>query len=479
MVFTAQIFTFAFLPILLLCYYPVYFLQQKVTFLQKIRAVDWLIIAFSLVFYAWAGVSDVFVLLGYILLVYGMGWLIGFVHRRTDKRTASLVLTLVFCAVMTAILVYFKYLGMLSDVWNSLTGAAVTPPNVVAILGISFITFSAISYLVDIYKGYAAAGSFVDCLLYLSFFAKVVSGPIVLWRDFKAQRSAVSLTGVSDGISRVMIGFAKKAILADTFGACIAGALPTVDAPTAWGMGLLYMLQIYYDFSGYSDIALGLSKMLGFDFSENFNFPYVSTSITEFWRRWHISLGRWFREYIYFPLGGNRRGKWRTLLNIAVVFVLTGVWHGAGWTYMLWGGINGLCNIIEKLLADNKLYVKTPKVIKWAFTMAVTFFCWELFRAPTFADAWRSISTMFGITRYDSLPYTWQYYFDTQIIVFAVVGIVGATVFGLPRVQAAYGKLVQTKGGYAAVQAVTAVLFVAAVLFMVNSTYSPFLYFQY
>lgn len=491
MVFTTQIFTFAFLPIFLVAYYAVYFLQKKLGFLQKIRAVDWLIIAFSLGFYAWTCLNDVFVFLVYILLVYGMGCVI---QRTRDRRVGlaltdgesthsvlpiALIVTLIFCAVVTAILVHFKYLGLLTEFFNFFLKDAATPKSIIAPLGISFITFSAVSYLVDIYKGRANAGSFIDCLLYLSFFAKVVSGPIVLWRDFKAQRGNVRLSGVADGVSRVMIGFAKKAILADSFGLCIAKAATAIDQPTAIGMGLLYMLQIYYDFSGYSDIALGISKMLGFDFHENFNFPYVSTSITEFWRRWHISLGRWFREYIYFPLGGSRRGKKRTIINIAVVFVLTGIWHGAGWTYMLWGAINGLCNIAEKLMADKTFYIRTPAIIKWLLTMTVTFFCWELFRAPTIDTAWQSISTMFGLVRHEGIPYTWQYYFDTQMIVFAVVGILGATAFGLPKVQTAYGKLVATKGGYVLTQAVTVVLFAVAVLFMVNSTYSPFLYFQY
>ena len=491
MVFTTQLFTFAFLPIFLVAYYAIYFLQQKLGFLQKIRAIDWLMIAFSLGFYSWACFDDVFVFLGYIALVYVMGLVIQ--HTR-DRRTGlaltdgegvtsslpiALIVTLLFCAVITAILVHFKYLGLVADFWNFLLKDAITPKTIIAPLGISFITFSAVSYLVDIYKGRADAGSPVDCLLYLSFFAKVVSGPIVLWRDFKAQRGSVRLAGVADGVSRVMIGFAKKAILADTFGLCISKAVTAIDQPTAIGMGLLYMLQIYYDFSGYSDIALGISKMLGFEFNENFNFPYVSTSITEFWRRWHISLGRWFREYIYFPLGGSRCSKARTIVNIAVVFVLTGIWHGAGWTYMLWGAINGLCNIAEKLMADKPIYTRTPAIVKWLLTMVVTFFCWELFRAPTIGDAWHSISTMFGIVRHEDIAYTWQHYFDAQIIVFAVVGILGSTVFGLPRVQAAYGKLVETKGGYILTQAITAALFVVAVLFMVNSTYSPFLYFQY
>lgn len=259
----------------------------------------------------------------------------------------------------------------------------------------------------------------------------------------------------------------------------LSKAAYAVDVPTAWGMGFLYMLQIYYDFSGYSDIAIGVSKMLGYNFAENFNFPYLSTSITEFWRRWHISLGSWFREYIYFPLGGSRCSKGRTLLNIGVVFLLTGIWHGAGLTYIIWGMVNGVCNMAERLLAGKKIYDKTPKLVKWFFTMGVTYVCWQFFRAPNIRAAGRYILSMFGLIEYDSLVYTWQYYFDSQIIVFMVIGFLGATVFGLPKVQKLYNRAVSAPVGYAVNMIVAALLFILAIRFMVNSTYSPFLYFQY
>ena len=364
--------------------------------------------------------------------------------------------------------------------FNSIFSTSIKPKTVVAPLGISFITFSAISYLADIYTDKARVGNILDCTLYLTFFPKVVSGPIVLWRDFDNQikERHITLDGISNGVSRVMIGFIKKLILADTFGACVDSAR-NVDTSTAWGIALLYMLQIYYDFSGYSDIAIGISNMLGFSVKENFNFPYISTSITEFWRRWHMSLGTWFREYIYFPLGGSRVKKARTIFNIAVVFVLTGIWHGAGWTYMLWGGINGICNIAEKLLSNVKLYQKTPKIIKWFFTMAIVFFCWELFRFEDFNLCKEWLKTMFGMSDASNVPYGLQYYFDTRIITLVICGILGATVLGLPKIQSGYNKLLSTKTGYATHELIVLVLFVVSILFMVNSSYSPFIYFQY
>lgn len=490
--FTTQIFTFVFLPIVALLYFPIYFLSKKVAFLRKCRATDLLLVGLSLCFYAWSCFDNVFWLCAYVLIVYLLGRILQYIHccrfalvMREGKNDTeklfpmALIFTLLSCAVIAGILVFMKYTSLTSAVWNFIMKDSVTPKSIMAPLGLSFITFSAVSYIVDIYKGKAKAGSLLDCLLYLSFFPKVVSGPIVLYRDFNPQSPVVTLSGVSEGVTRVMIGFAKKVILADTFGLCISKAGYAMDVPTAVGMGLLYMLQIYYDFSGYSDVALGLSKMIGFDFAENFNFPYLSTSITEFWRRWHISLGRWFREYVYFPLGGSRCSKKRVIINISVVFLLTGIWHGAGWTYMLWGMINGICNIFEKLLAGNKIYEKVPKVVKWFFTMGVTFICWQLFRAPNIRTAARWILSMFGLVKYDSIHYMWQYYFDAQIITFAVIGILGATVFGLPKIQGLYKKAVATKGGYLVNQLVVCALFVLSILFMINSSYSPFLYFQY
>ncbi len=498
MAFTTQTFTFVFFPVCMLIYYLATALQSKGrvgAFLARFRLRDLALIGISAVFYAWTCFDDLSRFAAYILIVYLFGKGIGAIRRggrhvvvehaedaaQNKRYSVALPLFAVAVTFVVYVLVHFKYTELLADVWNWFFQDDLMGKSLVAPLGISFITFSAVSYLADIYMGKAPAGSLIDCALYMSFFPKVVSGPIVLWRDFKEQLTVrrITLTNVTDGMSRIMIGFAKKLILADTFGTCIATASAAVDVPTAWGIGLLYMLQIYYDFSGYSDIALGLSQMMGFSFKDNFNFPYISCSITEFWRRWHISLGTWFREYIYFPLGGSRKGKTRALVNVAVVFVLTGIWHGAGWTYMLWGAINGVCNIFEKVVGDKRWYQKTPKILKWAATMAVTFFCWELFRFTDFTACKEWFKVMFGMTKFDSIPYALSYYFDTRMIVLVVIAILGSTVFGLPRAQAAYQKFREKPWGYAVCQLILVLLFVASILFMVNSTYSPFIYFQY
>lgn len=496
MAFTTQTFIFVAFPIFMTVYFLALFLQKKgvlSVFLRKIRLRDLALIGISACFYMWACFDDIFRFLAYILLIYILGRTIEFFRPKNyfivarndgaEEKHFSLTLPLLWLAaiIAVAVLVHFKYMGLLTDAWNYFFKDTVSKHSIVAPLGISFITFSAISYLADVYKGKAKAGNLIDLSLYLLFFPKVVSGPIVLWRDFHGQipERRVSLGLVSDGVNRMMIGFVKKLILADTFGACIASVSSAIDLPTAWGVALLYMLQIYYDFSGYSDIAIGLSNILGFSVQENFNFPYLSVSITEFWRRWHISLGVWFREYVYFPLGGSRYGKTRTVLNVAIVFLLTGIWHGAGVTYMLWGAINGVCNIVEKLISDKEWYKKTPVAIKWICTATVTFFCWELFRFSDFSACAEWFRIMFGLKGFSSIPYTWQYYFDSRMITLALVGILGATLFGLPKIQDVYRRFLKKTSGYVIYQLITIVLFIVSLLFMVNSTYSPFIYFQY
>ncbi len=476
MAFTTQTFTFLFLPLCLAMYYLTVLLEKRgflSTFFQKIRATDLLLIGIGCVFYLWACFDDLFRFLTYILII----WLLGKAIETRPQKSTLFVIGVCFSLF---VLIHFKYTGMVFTVWNFFFKDSLSQDPIVAPLGISFITFSAISYLADIYHEKAKSGSLIDCALYLSFFPKVVSGPIVLWRDFEGQARTknINLTGFVDGISLLMLGFAKKLILADSFGNSLS-KMGGIDTPTAWFGALLYMLQLYFDFSGYSDIAIGLSKMLGFSVKDNFNFPYLSCSISEFWRRWHISLGTWFKEYVYIPLGGNRKGTAQTLVNVLVVFLLTGIWHGAGVTYLTWGGINGICIVIEKLIAKKNWYQKIPNFLKWICTFLITFFCWELFRFESFSDFYTWVMIMFGKLQSYDLPYTWKYYLDAQILTLAIIGLLGSTIFGLPKVQQIQQKILQTKSGYAIRQLVLLLLFVLSIVFMVNSQYSPFIYFRY
>lgn len=497
MLFTTQIFLFVFFPLAIMGYmFTNAILSIKgLRLLPNIRLLNQLfLIGSSFVFYMWSSFDNVFRLFFYIVVVYVMGvWI-------ATSRAKGLYLTLyqsptnqkrlylsffplwIGIILVTFPLIYFNYSNFLIQSWNSLFGDQLPFKSLLAPLGISFITFSSISYLTDIYRGQATAGSFLDCLLYLSFFPKVISGPTILWKEFQGQigQSRMSLTSITEGLNRIMIGFAKKVILADTFGACLAQiSIHSMDQLTAFGTLLLYMLQIYYDFAGYSDIAIGLVKLFGFECKENFNFPYRSLSISEFWRRWHISLGTWFKEYIYISLGGSRKGQQRTLYNLAIVFAVTGIWHGAGWNYILWGGINALFVVIERLTHDHKYVQKAPAAVKYIVTMVIILLSWQFFRFQNLSDVATVLKAVVGKGVSQPIAYTWQYYYDFKIISLTVIGIVGATLLGSEKVKKSYTALRSTTVGYLLQECILLAIFIVAILFMINSTYSPFIYFQY
>ena len=483
--FTTQTFLFLFFPACMLTYLIVDRLSCLGSFgniLTRLRFKDIVLILFSFGFYMWTIGTDGFRLLAYTIMLY---FIAQGLHcfKTCPKINSQKFLRWFFygsIALLLVCLIYFKYTGFIVVTFNRVFSTQYSFGSILAPLGISFITFSAISYLADIYRQKATPGSLIDCLLYITFFPKVVSGPIVLWKDFQQQISnrKMSLDLSVDGINLIMIGFAKKILLADVFGNCLAKiGVDNLDSITILGTIVLYFLQIYYDFAGYSDIAIGLSKLFGFSFSDNFNFPYRSKSISEFWRRWHISLGAWFREYVYFPLGGSRVSKLKTLRNLAIVFALTGIWHGAGWNYIIWGAINAIAVVFERLLQNNKCYIKTPSWIKYSITMLIVMLFWQFFRFQGVGDILNMFKMLFDTTK--SVYLTWQYHFDLQIIAFAVIGILGATILGSPRITAIYHKFVAKSWGYVIQEIVLILLFVLAILFMINSTYSPFIYFQY
>ncbi|MGT2950746.1 hypothetical protein BU202_05325 [Streptococcus cuniculi] len=499
MLFTTQIFLFIFFPLSVLGYTII----NGLTSLRSVRNLfgkkhiyirNLFLIGCSLFFYMWSSFDNVFRFLFYIAVVYlialwiekarAKGYYLNIYQSSISQKRFYLALLPLWIGIFltTFALIYYNYSNFLIQCWNLLFGDHIPPKSLLTPLGISFITFSSISYLTDIYRGQATAGNFLDCLLYLSFFPKVISGPIILWKDFQRQigKNTVSLTLATDGINRIMVGFAKKVILADTFGACLAQiSISAMDQVTALGTLVLYMLQIYYDFSGYSDIAIGLAKILGFEFKENFNFPYRSTSISEFWRRWHISLGTWFREYIYISLGGSRKGQRQTLRNLIVVFALTGIWHGAGFNYILWGGINALFVVTERIIHDKDFYKKTPTIVKYIITMGVVLLSWQLFRFQKLSDISIVLHAVLGKGTNQPIAYNWQYYYDVKIISLSLIGIIGATLLGSQRMKQWYYNVTSTTIGYLMQEIILLVIFIVAILFMVNSTYSPFIYFQY
>lgn len=284
-------------------------------------------------------------------------------------------------------------------------------------------------------------------------------------------------------VNRIIIGMSKKLILADTFGSVVSdiqgNVVYGIDTWTAWGGAFLYMLQIYYDFAGYSDTAIGLAGLFGFQVKDNFNFPYVSKSISEFWRRWHISLGTWFREYIYIPLGGNRKGMVKTLCNLFTVFLLTGIWHGAWWNYILWGVLNGICVVAERCVREKKWYIKIPAVIKWAVTMFIVYISWVFFRLTSLLDIKQYFKIMLGMVSFEYIDLSFSYFFEFKIVILMIIAVLGATVFSAKKLKKAAEMANQQPVLFVIQEAFLMILCVVNIMCMVNATYSPFLYFQY
>lgn len=481
MLFTNFIFLFVFFPLCVGGYLILWVIQKKIG-KMNLRIGDIFLILASLVFYGWAKLDGILYLCVYILLVYVMGKI---VEKKGSSVNKSQTVAGIAVLVLAGILYFYKYINFTLQSLNDILQTNFTLFYLLVPLGISFITFSAISYVVDIHRGNGTAGNLLDVALYLSFFPKAVSGPIVLWKDFQPQIGGRTVNDVRFiyGLNRIMSGYAKKVLLADSFGAMVSDIqqnfVSGMDLPTAWWCALLYMLQIYYDFAGYSDIALGLGELFGFRFKENFYFPYVSASITEFWRRWHISLGTWFREYIYIPLGGNRKGKGRTLVNLFIVFLVTGIWHGAGWNYILWGVLNGMCMLIERCIRDKKFYVRIPYAVKWGVTMFIVLVSWEIFRLTSLSEGADFLGIMFGVTEFSLVNFTFAYYFTPKMITLVVIGILGATVFHKKCFYDIYSKVNESGILFVIQEVILFGIMILTVMFMVNSTYSPFIYFQY
>lgn len=481
--FTSSTFVFIFFPLSIGIFYGFVFCEQKIKVLEKLRVKDIFLIIFNFAFYSWAGVNGALGLFAYVVLVYFFGRMLSLNSTcKKNVRRRKLIVTVV---ILISILFYFKYITFVTTIISRLTGFDLVLQAVWMPLGVSFITFSAISYVMDVFRADCEPGSFIDVALYLTLFTKIVSGPIVLWKDFSFQIVGrdLSIDSFCKGINRIMIGFAKKIILADYFGMVvmqISEEVPYgIDIFTAWGCAILYTLQIYYDFAGYSDIAIGLSQIFGIKLKENFHFPYTAFSITEFWRKWHISLGTWFREYLYIPLGGNRKGKRRTLINLGIVFVITGIWHGAGWNYIFWGMLHGIFVILERCCKDKNFYKKTPKLVKWFITMFVVNIGWEAFRINGFHALIDFYKIMFGIIRFDEVFFEWQYFFGTKAIILVLIGIIGALGLdwkGFNKVKVIIDNNIF---GLAVQELFFLILLLISILCMVSSTYSPFIYFQY
>ncbi|HDR7733085.1 TPA: MBOAT family protein [Bacillus thuringiensis] len=464
MVFSNLVFLCLFLPAVLLIYYAVRKELQNIVLLF-----------FSLVFYAWGEPIYVFLMLFSILVNYWFGILLG--NSRFTNGQRKLLLT--FAIVMnTAILGYFKYANFLVDNINSILHTNIVLEKIPLPIGISFFTFHAMSYIIDIYKKKVdAQRNIFDLALYFTVFPQLVAGPIVRYNTISHQlhERTVDADKFSEGVRRFIIGLGKKVLIANQLGVIadeIFAMNPSdMSVSLAWMGAIAYTLQIYFDFSGYSDMAIGLGKMFGFDFLENFNYPYISKSISEFWRRWHISLGSWFRDYVYIPLGGNRITTWKVYRNLFIVWGLTGFWHGASWTFMIWGIYYGVLIALEKAGLENLLQ-KLWSPLQHIYVMFLVIIGWVFFRADNFSYCFEFLKSMFGfngpLTDINSYFYIMNYWG-----IFLLAIITAAPVF--PWLQ----KMLSTKRFAVLSPVYYLSILVIVLVFLTNATYNPFIYFRF
>lgn len=470
--FTQITFLFIFLPICILIYLGEYKFSGK-----NLKVCNAVLVCEGIVFYWWAEprLLVFFVSLTVLMHILGAGI---YKARSNDEKNLLLIFGIIVFALLPVIFRYLPAIKMMDaddqPVIMPLFAAMLVP------VGIAFFVLGAISYITDIYTGKARPGSMMDSFLFAMLFPKAVCGPVVLWRDFRPQthKRKTSLNNVSNGIRRIIIGYAKKLIIADTFAVQIAlidtkMTTNSTDSITVWIMGLLYFFRIYYDFSGYSDIAIGLCNIFGFDIGENFDRPYLSGSLTDFWRRWHISLGRWFREYIYIPLGGSRKGN--VYINILITFLIAALWHGWKLNILLWGVLNGLIVIAEKAISKKARHRKKANVAGIFLTVILMYFGWMLFMAPDIAAAGTIFKALF-ISPGGAVPnFTWQFFMTKRIIVFLVIAAAGA--FGVFH---KIGELIRIGLGTAAYditeKILLLVLFAIDIMFVLGASYIPFIY---
>ena len=464
MVFSNLIFLYLFLPVCLIAYF----------FCPGIRAKNAVLILFSLIFYAWG--EPVYLLL--MIASAAVNWYFGLLIERRRKKI-FLILALVLDLGCLAV---FKYAGFFVENLNAVFGASIPVPQIALPIGISFYTFQALSYTVDVWRGdVPAQRSFAKLLLYISLFPQLIAGPIVRYSDVAAQIDdrQFDASEAFYGATRFCIGLAKKVLLADAAGKVASqildGSLASNTTVAAWLGILLYTFEIYFDFSGYSDMAIGMAKLFGFDFDANFDHPYLSASLTEFWRRWHISLGRWFRDYVYIPLGGSRVSTPKCIRNLLIVWVLTGLWHGASWTFVAWGLYHGILLLLEKYPLKGIL-AKTPSPILHILTLLAVIVGWVLFFSPDFSSAIFYLGRMFGAGSRAFWDSTAKYYFAANWKLL-VLGILGCG----PWIRTLYRHLVFSRRSPGLVLSALLLIgiFLLCVPYMTNATYQSFLYAQF
>ena len=466
MLFSSIPFLYYFLPAVLL----LYFIAPK-----KLK--NTVILLSSLFFYAWGEPKYVILM----IISITIGYILGLLIEKFRGKTLSKIFLATSVLFSVGALGYFKYADFFISNFNAVTGLSVPLLRIALPIGISFYTFQLLSYTIDVYRGDTPAQKNpITLAAYISLFPQLIAGPIVRYSDVALQldNRSQSFAKTSDGIRRFIIGLSKKILIANALGELcdIFRASDDKSVLFYWLYAVSFTLHIYFDFSGYSDMAIGLGKIMGFEFMENFNYPYISKSVTEFWRRWHISLGSWFRDYVYIPLGGNRCSKPRQFFNILVVWLLTGFWHGAEWNFPVWGLYFAVLLLIEKSFLLEKL--KKSKVIYHIYVMFLVIISFVIFNADGMGGAFSDLSGMFGFSGIPASSAEFLYYLRSYLLVI-VIAIIGAT----PLPKTIVEKIRNHDKGNKVINilepAVCTVLFIVITAYLVDGSFNPFLYFRF
>lgn len=474
MLFSSMIFLWVFLPITLILH----------TLIDKKYKNKFLLLA-SLIFYAWGEPKYILLMILSICINYVYGIFID----KEDFNNKRKVLLWQCIILNLGLLAYFKYFNFIIDNINNILSLNISAKFIALPIGISFYTFQSLSYVVDVYRGKNGKGNvkaqknIFDLALYVALFPQLIAGPIVKYHDIERQieNRTSDICDISYGVKRFIYGLSKKVIISNTM-AMVADeifALPIsyIGTSLAWLGIICYTLQIYFDFSGYSDMAIGIGKMIGFTFMENFNYPYISRSIQEFWTRWHISLSTWFKEYLYIPLGGNRKGKYKTYRNLIVVFFATGLWHGASWNFIVWGLFNGFFIVMERMFLGKLLDKNKFKIINHIYTVIIFVIGWTFFRAENLTYGLEYVGKLFVYSKNNPTNNLWMF-LNTEVI---VVIILGALLSGpLQYIFPKFKYILHKKDSITWIEIIYLILLLSIVIiYLASGVYNPFIYFRF
>lgn len=472
MVFSTPIFLFAFLPFTILLYY---FSQEKLRNL--------ILLAVSLIFYAWGEPYAVILMIFSITINYMFGLLVDKSTRPVLQKTV-LILSVI---ANLGILIIFKYSSFIIINLNTLLSTNLPDPQIPLPIGISFFTFQAMSYVIDVYrKDGNVQKNYFSLALYISFFPQLIAGPIVRYKDIDNQirNRSVNYRQMASGIQRFLIGLSKKVLISNVVGELVDNLfIVSMDYWTtgiSWLVIICYTLQIYFDFSAYSDMAIGLGRMFGFEFLENFNYPYNATSIRDFWRKWHISLSTWFRDYLYIPLGGSRCATWRIYLNQLIVFFLCGLWHGSSWNFVIWGLIHGLFLVLERIGLGNFVN-KLWKPLQHVYTLLIVMIGWVFFRAETLSSATQMLTIMFGSGAKLS-GYNLSQYITPLLLIVIIIGVIISSGYPTKILGNLENKYKHTKNMHIIACfkiACLTILMILSFSSIASGAYNPFIYFRF